>query len=521
MNEPPKRVNGDARVTPPPPRRKAELDAHKKDESDQFIGKTIQSPQGNRYRILEKLGEGGMGSVYKAETEGTTELVAIKLVMGDSKESTEILRERTRREAEALYHTRHKHVVELVDYNLHGDNPFIVMEYLPGKSLKEHLGANGIPWESTAGRVGAKLVLLQTLEGLKATHGKEIIHRDIKPGNIMILPSGKVKLIDFGLIKQKMLEGDIHKTFTQKGFAMGTLTHIAPEQIGGKAETRSDIYAMGVVMFQLLTGQLPFDPPQEPFGEKDDTEARQVKINNRALALLDCHRLAPRPKPSETRPDLNIPEVLDAIVLKAMAKDPNERFQTAGEMAAAIRACNFESSTRKGISTRDAEFRKRTRKGSRIKAAVASVLIAGGLAAIAYGTNRYADRILAIFGHHPASAVADVGRPEADDAGQKEVADAGVTEAEAQEIVEAKAAYQARIDSDPSGAAVIRIVDGTETNVGQTPLSIDLEGEETFTIRKQGYKEQQVTLSPEASESSTRLERERPSHASRRQRRSE
>jgi Protein kinase domain len=270
-----------------------------------------------RYQIEHRLGEGGVGFVYRARQINLHRRVAIKLlqqdVMGD-----EELRPRFEREALTLAALSHPNIVSLTDYGAVQGRPYLVMELLEGRTLRDILDHDG------ALEVGRALALVrQVLLALAYAHELGIVHRDLKPANLLVqaLPSHEhVKVLDFGLVK--LLPGsylDRGVQLSRVGFTFGTPAYMSPEHAtGAEVDGRSDLYALGVLVFELLSGQKPFD------GELQD--------------ILRAHFTAPVPKLAERNPALARRADLQALVERAMAKERDQRFASAAEMIAAVDA---------------------------------------------------------------------------------------------------------------------------------------------------------------------------------------
>jgi tRNA A-37 threonylcarbamoyl transferase component Bud32 len=260
-----------------------------------------------RYRILERLGAGGMGAVYKAHDPQLDRVVALKLPRFDGPQRDRANRvQRFQREARAAAQVWHPHVCPIYDVGEHDGQPFVVMAYVEGQSLAERLAARG-RYED----VGEAVALVrQVLDALDAVHARGIIHRDLKPSNIMIDPAGRAVLTDFGLARP---ENDAEH-LTSDGVVVGTPAYMAPEQAAGESARVgpwTDIYSLAVVLYQMVTGRLPFEGP--------------------ALTVLAKILHEEPPPPSTLRPGLG-PD-LQAIIRKAMAKRPPERYQSAHEFA--------------------------------------------------------------------------------------------------------------------------------------------------------------------------------------------
>jgi serine/threonine protein kinase len=255
------------------------------------------------YKILEQIGEGGMGVVYKALDTSLDRPVAIKMLARDLAHDPELV-SRFRSEARAQANLNHINIATLYSFLQVEGQCLIVMEYLEGETFEDLLSSRGrIPWE------GAVSLTRQALLGLGLAHDRGIIHRDIKPGNLILTKTGIVKVMDFGIAKA--LGG---QTKTRTGIRMGTARYMSPEQIRGQQiDPRSDIYSLGVTLYELLTGSLPFQSDSD-------------------FDLMSAHIQTPPPLPTNLCAD--IPKGLEKCVLKAMAKDPADRFQGAAEFGA-------------------------------------------------------------------------------------------------------------------------------------------------------------------------------------------
>ncbi len=272
---------------------------------------------GDRYRILKKLGSGGMGTVYLAAHIAIGKKLAVKVLNRQHARKTDLVR-RFLQEAQASSMITQENVVEITDFAETPDGSvFIAMEYLHGEDLSETIDREqGLEWSR------AQTIMLQICAALQAAHEVGVIHRDMKPENCFRIQRGEnsdfVKVLDFGIAK---VIGDSNdKNLTQIGMIFGTPEYMSPEQARGEAvDLRTDIYAAGVILFELLTGQVPFRS-ETPVG------------------TLTKHILDVPDTPSLRAPNAAIPPEAEAVVLKALQKDPNLRFQTMAEMSAAIRA---------------------------------------------------------------------------------------------------------------------------------------------------------------------------------------
>jgi serine/threonine-protein kinase len=268
------------------------------------ISNLINTLFDGRYRVMRKLGSGGMADVYLAEDEELGRRVAIK-ILNDRHANDEQFVERFRREAKNAAGLSHPNIVSIYDRGEAEGTYYIAMEFLDGRSLKELLIARGpMPIDD------AVSYTRQILNALRFAHKKGVVHRDIKPHNVMADPDGRLKVTDFGIARAGASQ------MTEAGAIVGTAQYLSPEQARGSAvDQRSDLYSVGVVLYEMLTGHVPFS------GETP------VEIAMKHLSE------APRP-PSTMRPDVS-PD-LDMIVLRALAKNSDDRFQSAEEMDAEL-----------------------------------------------------------------------------------------------------------------------------------------------------------------------------------------
>ena len=264
--------------------------------TDKYIGKMLD----DRYEIIELIGSGGMANVYKALCHRLNRYDAVK-IMRDETAQNEEFRKRFRAESQAVAMLSHPNIVSVYDVSHSDDVEYIVMELIDGITLKEYLRQKGAIAPSEA-----LDFTIQIAKALEHAHGKGIIHRDIKPQNIMLLKNGMIKVADFGIAE---LQNDIEES---NGETVGSVHYIAPEQARGAApDARSDIYSLGIVMYEMLTGRLPY------VGDTD------VEV---AVKHMNTVPVSPR----EIVPE--IPEELERICLKAMDADIDARYQTAGEL---------------------------------------------------------------------------------------------------------------------------------------------------------------------------------------------
>lgn len=280
------------------------------DADSELIGTIIDG----RYRIEALIAEGGMAVLYRAHQLGMDRTVAIKVmfpIIGPSSQSTE----RFAQECKLAAKLNHPNIVSVFDVGIVGPKqPYLVMEYIDGVSLRRQLTDKGPPPIDTA-----ISIISQVLKGLEEAHAAGIIHRDLKPDNIILKQQSKrpdwVKIVDFGIANLS----DNSKRFTKTGSFIGTPVYMAPEQFKGKPlDTRVDLYSLGIVLFEVLTGDVPFN------AETPDLIMMQHLVDE----PIDASKLR-----------ADVPQSLDAVVKKALAKERDERFQNAVEFRQALEAC--------------------------------------------------------------------------------------------------------------------------------------------------------------------------------------
>ena len=282
--------------------------------ADSYLGRDIAG----QFRVVEKIGSGGMGAVYKAEQPEMRRFVAIK-ILHTRYLSRQDLVTRFKREARAMSHLSHPNTARVFLYGQLDDGAcYFVMEYLEGKNLAQAVRADG-PMDPTR----AIHIMVQACGALDEAHRGGIIHRDLKPENIFLTSQGGIldfpKVLDFGLAKvseRQMRPGSL--ILTQEGMVFGTPEFMSPEQARGETlDGRSDIYSLGVILYELLTGKLPFDAGQP-------------------MEYIQKHIKVPPIPLSERAPDKAFPPGLEEVLMRALAKRPEERFASAAEMAEAL-----------------------------------------------------------------------------------------------------------------------------------------------------------------------------------------
>ena len=299
--------------------------------ANNLIGKTISK----RYVVEELLGQGGMSAVYKGTDPNLKRVVAIKVIHSHLSNNPDFV-QRFEEEAAAVAQLRHHGIIQVYDFNRDDDLYYMVLEFVPGETLQDHL--------KRLNDSGRKLSPTKAIEymanicdAVDYAHQRGMIHRDIKPANLMLTTTGQVILMDFGIAK--IVGGTRH---TATGAVVGTAMYMSPEQIKGEQpDRRTDIYSLGVTLFEMVSGRPPFDA-------------------NSAMTLMMMHINDPVPNVKSLNPD--VPDALVTVINKALAKDPNNRYQTAAQMAVALRnALSVGSSSPQATMMEDATLMKQAR----------------------------------------------------------------------------------------------------------------------------------------------------------------
>jgi eukaryotic-like serine/threonine-protein kinase len=442
-------------------------------ERDPMRGQTI----GGKYTLIERIGVGGMGNVYKASQAGLGRHVAVKILKPELTRDADTVA-RFSREAAAMSLLTHANTTRVYDFGQTDDGLlYLVMEYLEGQLITQRVAEHGpLPIIETL------RIAEQILRSLAEAHTKGLVHRDLKPDNIFIARAEGhhapiVKVLDFGIAKVIAPDRRVDQFETQAGTVFGTPRYMSPEQAqGAPLDQRSDLYSVGAMLYQMLTGRAPFT---------DDD----------AVVVMARHIQELPEAPSKVVPDRHIPTSLEAAVMKAMAKSPDDRFQNATEFEAALEACVPDV------------LLAETRSGRPLGARRARRNLAWALSAFTLAAASYAGfRVLAKVAEPPlrpallpdaAAATAPVPQPTAP------------SDSPAQERVLAEGPDPAvvAIRSEPRGAVVFR----NGTRLGETPISLLVEPSEPFVrveLRLTGYQPLAAELTSKDGERTFKLNKE-------------
>src|SRR4051795_4687751 len=319
-----------------------------------------------RYRLESKLGSGGMSTVYLARDQTLDRQVAVKVMHREMSEQADQL-ERFRQEARSVAKFSHPNVVSVIDAGEDGGHPYIVFEYIEGETLKQRIGRNGAldPQEAIA-------YAIEIGRGLSVAHARKMVHRDIKPQNILIDAEGRAKLTDFGISRQLEQDG-----MTATGRVLGTTDYVAPEQaMGHPVDQRSDLYSLGVLLYEMLVGQVPFSA--------DSQVGVAMKHVNEEL-----------PDVQQRRPEVSAATAL--VVERSTTKDPEKRYREVGEMIDDLSTALEVEAARAGSTSGEATTvleavapanRKLSGRGRRrwswLAILVGLLIVAGALAAVQF-----------------------------------------------------------------------------------------------------------------------------------------
>ncbi len=319
-----------------------DLEEYGDTREDAYMGKVIQG----RYKVLNKIGEGGMGVVYVAEHVEIEKKVALKVLRDDFSKRPEVV-ERFRQEARSASKIGHPHIVDVIDFGqLDDGGVFFAMEFLSGCGLNEICRGETVPL------VRAVTIIEQIARALKAAHDKGIVHRDLKPENVFLVQRDErkdfVKILDFGIAKISDRDNE-GKRLTKTGMIFGTPEYMSPEQAAGKElDHRVDVYALGCIMFELFTGEVPYD-------------------GDSFMAILTKHMFETIPAIEEVNPKTDVPESVRAVVYKAMAKETQDRYDDMDDLRKDLERALVDANYIVEHPNRETTIRFETAEGKRIK----------------------------------------------------------------------------------------------------------------------------------------------------------
>lgn len=451
---------------------------------DPLIGMVLSE----RYRILRQIGEGGMGLVYEAEHVAIEKRVALKVLREDFSSRPEVV-ERFKQEAKSASRIGNAHIVDISDFGVTPSGAsYFAMELLEGEDLANVLEREG---HVSLGR--AADILLQCCKALEAAHAKGIVHRDMKPENIFLtVRDGRpdfVKIVDFGIAKMSDIEtvGAPGRKLTKTGMIFGTPEYMSPEQASGKGvlDHRVDVYALAVIFFEMITGRVPF-------------------VGDTFMGILTQHMIEDPPSIAEVNPHVEVPAPVVAFLAKGLTKEPDARFGSCGEMAAAledalsgrgdvtlpgfgVRAGASDRVPREIHPTSAAEIpltssaRPRSRLGLALGAAVIALAAAGGAALWYSGNRTQADDGGE---RHSPNTSSDAVAADALDVGEADAGTAqpGDTEAGSLAFLDAgPTLVRVQVNTSVDGARVF--VDGQGEVCAPTPCSFETRAGEPITVR--------------------------------------
>ena len=477
----------------PEPTEKAGMAGRPLLKSDPMSGAIIQQ----RYAIQDLIGEGGMGKIYSALDLNSQTKVAIK-IMNTSDPSA---KERFLIEARAMADIRHKNVIRIFAADEYKGRPYMVVEYLDGKDLKTYLRDNGpLNWEDT------RRIMLQVCDGIGAAHAKGIMHRDLKPPNIFIVENeGReiVKVLDFGIAKFMDRQDGPH---TATGMFAGTPQYAAPEQITKRdsMDHRVDIYALGIIMHNMLTGEVPFS------SNKADQDAANLEV----LMMQIHNAVVP---PSVRYPQLTIPKAAEDIILKAMQKNKEDRYANIGELREAILHGEDISLVslggdllRVGLDEKPDEPIVRTppprhetkAAGSHVARKLLLTAVLAGMSALAVSTYQDLSRFYGPYYEKLKARVTSTMQDAPRETAPPE---------QVQNTVPAEKKFAIKINSDPAGSFVYDVTSEKEPlELGVTPLRMELpDGNHRLLIKSRDRKQEaRLVISPGHAEETVTFKRQ-------------